>query len=75
MSNKLNYIVIHRTSRDRYDLARGIHRDHWGDSMICWCDPLVLYSDDKNFEGKVASGLPDTMVSGNDAVVIFPKGD
>jgi hypothetical protein len=69
------YIVVHRTSRDRHDLERGVHRDHWTDSQVCWCDPLVLYSDDPKFKEKVAHGLPQTLIAGNDAVIIFPEGE
>ena len=69
------FIVVHRTQRDRSDIERGVHREHWIDSTVCWCDPLVLYSDDPKFEEKVASGLPETLTKGNDVVYIFPEGD
>lgn len=70
-----SFIVVHRTKRDRPDIERGVHRKHWLDSVVCWCDPLVLYSDDPKFKEKVTSGLPQTLTQGNEGVIVFPDGE
>lgn len=68
---KTTYVVIHRSRQDAEDIGRGIHREHWGDSIVCWCSPIVLTTEDKLFDKKVGTSNINDLGKLGDGVVVF----